>query len=103
MTAIDHAYIERQRHWSREAFGPGPRTEGILQHMAKEMDEVRAEPDDLMEWVDLMILALDGAWRSGHTSAEIIEALHAKQEKNLAREWPDWRGFGDDEAIEHVR
>lgn len=101
--SLDAAYIDRQRAWSEATFGPGLRTEGILQHLEKEHDEVRADPTDLGEWVDLMILALDGAWRAGHEPKEILEALYAKQERNLAREWPDWREFDQGQAIEHVR
>lgn len=96
-------YIGRQREWSRRAFGPGERLHGVLDHMAKEMDEVRAAPGDVYEWVDLIILALDGAWRQGHDPDVIAGALLNKQARNAARVWPDWRTRSEDEAIEHVR
>lgn len=100
---IDHAYIEAQTAWGRETFGPGPRTLGVLDHIRKELDEVAAEPDDLSEWADLIILAIDGASRRGHSGQAIIDAVHAKFEKNQMRKWPDWRGLPEDKAIEHVR
>lgn len=101
--AIDAAHIERQRQWSRETFGPGPRTAGVLDHIRKELAEVEQDPTDVSEWADVVILALDGAWRAGHEPQQIVDAIVAKQERNEAREWPDWRTAEDGKAIEHVR
>ena len=56
-------WLDCQRSWSLRVFGPGPRTKGILKHIEKELDEIEADPGDPMEWVDVMILAFDGAWR----------------------------------------
>lgn len=95
--------IERQQAFSAGTFGPGPRTHGLIDHIRKELTEIEADPLDLEEWVDVIILAIDGAWRAGHSPAEIVSALLAKQRKNAAREWPDWRQYGQDQAIEHVR
>jgi len=53
--------------------------------------------------VDVILLALDGAWRSGHTPEEIAQAITDKQSRNEAREWPDWRTAEPGMAIEHVR
>jgi hypothetical protein len=55
--------------------------------MRKEMVEVReASPEDrLSEWVDLIILAIDGA-----------------QSRNMSRVWPDWTQAEPGKAIEHV-
>lgn len=33
----------------------------------------------------------------------IIDAIKAKQAKNEARDWPDWRTRDPDKAIEHVK
>ena len=95
-------YIVRQIDWSRRTFGPGERTSGVIKHIQKELQEIQANPKDIYEWVDVIILALDGAWRAGHSAEEIALALHDKQEINFGREWPDWRQFGD-EPIEHIR
>ena len=100
---IDEDHIIRQRDWSKRVFGPGPRTGGILQHIRLELDEIAADPTDLAEWVDVLILALDGAWRAGHEPHEIIAAVHAKQARNENRTWPDWREASEDAAIEHIR
>ena len=102
MTFIDRDYIARQREWSHRTFGPGHRTQGIVEHIGKELQEIGWSPYDIMEWVDVIILALDGAWRSGYEPEEILSALHEKQAINFARQWPDWRG-NEDRAIEHIR
>ena len=98
-------WLERERQFSEKAFGPGDRLGGVLDHMAKEMEEVRASKGkDLEEWIDLVFLALDGAWRStGASPSDICEMLLAKLEKNEKRTWPDWRALSPDKAIEHDR
>ncbi|MFC5760561.1 hypothetical protein [Rhizobium sp. GCM10022189] len=45
----------------------------------------------------------DGALRDGRQPEEIIDLIVAKQTKNEGRVWPDWRLFGEDQAIEHNR
>ena len=103
--AIDVAHLDRQQAWSAETFGPaevrGHR--GVLDHIRKELVEIEAEPGDVTEWADLIILAFDGAWRSGHSPADTIAAIKAKQERNEARTWPDWRTADPNKAIEHIR
>jgi hypothetical protein len=101
--AIDEGHLERQRAFSLATFGPGPRTRGIANHIRKELAEIEAQPDDLFEWVDVLILAFDGAWRAGWEPHQIIAAIKAKQSANERRVWPDWRNLSEDDAIEHVR
>lgn len=97
------AHLHRQRDFSLHTFGPGERTAGVLDHIRNELAEIEATPQDLTEWVDVVLLALDGAWRSGHTPEEIAKAIADKQARNEAREWPDWRTAEVGKAIEHVR
>ena len=101
--AIDAAHLDRQREWSRETFGPGHRTVGVLDHIRKELAEIEACPLDVNEWVDVITLAFDGAWRAGWEPQQIIDAIKAKQARNEAREWPDWRTMSEDQAIDHIR
>ncbi|OWZ93669.1 hypothetical protein B9J07_12820 [Sinorhizobium sp. LM21] len=96
-------YYERQIGWSRETFGPALRTGGIIDHIRKELREIEQEPHDLSEWVDVVILAMDGFWRHGGKAPDLFPALLAKQQKNMARVWPDWRTMSEDSAIEHDR
>lgn len=97
------AHIRRQRLWSVRTFGPGPRTEGVVAHIRKELAEIEAAPADLDEWVDVILLAIDGAWRAGHTPEAIAFGVAAKQARNEARDWPDWRAQDPRGPIEHIR
>jgi hypothetical protein len=74
-----------------------------VSHVRKELKEILADPTDLEEWVDVLILAFDGAWRAGWSPQQIIDGIRDKQLANESRSWPDWRQFSEDEAIEHVR
>jgi hypothetical protein len=89
------AHLERQRKWSEETFGPFTADKahipGVIDHLREEIGEVEKEPTDVTEWIDVMILAMDGAMRMGFSPHEIAEALCNKQTKNESRKWPDWR------------
>ncbi len=80
-------FIQRQKDWSIVTFGDGEQTEKICRHISKELDEIRKAPNDLFEWVDVIILAFDGAWRAGYTPVQIINAMVQKQAKNFSRTW----------------
>jgi len=99
------AHLYRQRAFSRSTFGPGDRKVGIIDHISKELNEVltaKNEHETLEEWVDIILLALDGAWRLGYTPEEIAMAIESKQSINEHRNWPDWRTQNKDAAITHV-
>lgn len=98
---IDH--LNRQQDFSLRTFGPGKCTDRLIDHITKELAEVAANPDDLVEWVDVILLALDGAWRAGHEPEDICRAIEAKLQLNETRNWPDWRTADPDKAIEHVK
>lgn len=97
------AFLERQKAFSLNAFGPAGRANGILNHVKKEIKEIEADPTDPMEWVDVVLLSLDRLWRMGKSPAEIASLLDSKLTKNENREWPDWRTMSEDDAIEHDR
>ena len=96
-------HLRHQREWSARTFGPGERTAGVLDHIRKELNEIADNPVDLWEWIDVVILALDGAWRIGATPEQIVAALVAKQAKNESRRWPDWRTAEPGKAIQHIK
>lgn len=96
-------HLQRQRDFSEKTFGPGQRTSGVVDHIRKELREIEEHPNDLSEWIDVVILGFDGAWRAGYTPEQITAALVAKQTKNESRAWPDWRISDPSKAIEHVR
>ena len=101
MNLIKH--INRQIIFSIRNFGPGKRTLGLIDHIKKELNEIQDAPDDLEEWIDVILLAIDGAWRSGHTDKKIVDGLDAKLLKNEKRTYPDWRTADPNKAIEHIR
>lgn len=99
-------FLARKNAWSIQTFGPGDaadRVEGLIDHIQKELDELRAAPMDVEEWADVAFLALDGAFRAGAGPDLIAVALEGKLAKNQARAWPDWRTAEPGKAIEHVR
>lgn len=96
-------HLHRQRAFSERTFGPGARTKGVIDHIRKELREIEAAPTDISEWIDVVLLALDGAWRSGASPEAIVAALLMKQTRNEARTWPDWRTADPNKAIEHDR
>lgn len=67
-----------QEKWSLKVFGPGERTEQILSHIESEIKEVRADPADCKEWIDIMSMAFDGAVRSGHSVDEVMRCWISK-------------------------
>lgn len=104
MDLINH--LTRQRQFSERTFGPYTRpgrTEGVIKHLEKEVGEVRKDPADLLEWIDCVILAFEGALSQGYTPTQVARALEAKQDINESRTWPDWRTTTPGTAIEHVR
>lgn len=115
-------HLLRQMAFSHATFGPGTRTEGVIDHIRKELVEVAASGGSAREWVDVVILGLDGLTRElafGETAYGGIEAdgrrdpasvarmacylVIEKQSRNEARTWPDWRTVDARKAIEHDR
>jgi hypothetical protein len=108
------SHLLRQMAWSHATFGPGERTAGVIDHIRKELKEVEMANGESSEWVDVVILALDGLTRrlafcNGYRADPQRVALTAvnmivgKQSRNEARVWPDWRTADPNRAIEHVK
>lgn len=87
-TSLFH-YILDHTFWSSATFGipKATDTQKLLKHIRKELVEIENTPRDVYEWVDVMILAIDGAYRNGHSAKEIATALVMKQRKNQTRTW----------------
>lgn len=107
-------HLIRQMAFSHATFGPGERTDGVIDHIRKELDEVAEANGESSEWVDVVILALDGLTRrlayvngerrDPHQVAEMAcNMIEGKQTRNEARDWPDWRTVPHGKAIEHNR
>jgi hypothetical protein len=99
---LDH--IVEQREWSIATFGPHSQrgSDGVIDHLRKEVNEA-AESRKLEEWVDIIMLAIDGASREGYGPMDIVTGLANKLEVNKRRQWPDWRTIEPGQAIEHIR
>lgn len=107
---LDH--LIKQIEFSIKTFGPANGTAGVIDHIREELAECEETPDDLEEWSDVLILALDGAWRcistydpdaSPEEMAHMIIAKYLyKMNKNKNRKWPDWRTAEPGKAIGHI-
>lgn len=107
-------HLIRQMAFSHATFGPGERREGVIDHIGKELVEVELAGGDAAEWVDVVILALDGLTRRlafctgvrndpDHVAEVACQMIVGKQTRNEARSWPDWRSAPEGKAIEHHR
>lgn len=107
-------HLIRQMAFSHATFGPGQRTGGVVDHIRKELMEVMQANGESCEWVDVVILALDGLTRQlafctgergnpEEVARIACNMIVGKQTKNEARNWPDWRTQSIDRAIEHIR
>jgi hypothetical protein len=97
------SFFEERKEWSRETFGPAYIWKRVVAHIRKELVEIEAKPDDLEEWIDVVLIAMDGAWRAAGADGDgFIAALVAKAAKNMKRTWPDWRTMDPEAPIEHV-
>lgn len=96
-------WFQRHVEWSNKTFGPGRRTLNLTRHIRNECDEIDANPGDILEPIDVIILAIDMLQRMGYDAHDVMASLISKQIMNFKREWPDWRDAPPDEPIEHIR
>lgn len=73
---------------------------GIIEHLSREVEELRAEPFASEEYADMLMLVMDAARNAGFDMTALYGATWRKLEVNRARQWgtPDEHGI-----IEHVR
>ncbi len=86
--------------WSDATFGSDRPPTRPLHHLAKEIQEVIAKPDDQVEYADCLILLLDAYRMAGGNTDELIETAFHKLMVNKQRDWgtPDENG-----VVEHIR
>ena len=84
--------------WAEKTF-PQRTNHSILTHLRRELDEIEANPDDVEEWADAMLLFLHGLRERKIDLKHLIVALDIKFEKNKKRKWgtPDEHG-----VVEHL-
>jgi len=69
-------------------------------HLAEEAHEAAADPADVLEWADCMILLLDGARKAGFSTNDIHRAVLKKMEINKQRAW---NAADKDGVVRHVK
>lgn len=80
-------YLEAHNEWSARTFGRDRRPVSIINHIHKELKEVEAAPDDLVEWIDVMILAADGAFIAGYEPTQVAAAVITDIELGITGTW----------------
>ena len=92
--------FENQKKFSAMTFGRYYRVHAVIKHMRKELDELAAKPNDIMEFADMFLLLLDALWRQGFSINQLLAAAYEKLHVNRKRKWkkPDKGG-----VIEHAR
>ena len=93
--------IADHSEWSQATFGKdknrGP--VGALKHLAKEASEAAANPSDIIEYADCLLLLLDATRRAGWKIGDVVNAAERKMEINKNREW---QTPSPDAPTEHV-
>ena len=85
--------------WSDSVWGEGRSPAGAINHLAQEVDELRSSPQNIMEHVDVIMLAMESLRLAGFDVAELVDAAAKKLEINKQREW----GPVDDDGVsQHV-
>jgi hypothetical protein len=96
--------VERAFRIQSRQFGDRQeRTSGVVDHIKKEADEAKARPSDLVEWADIILLAIDGYRRNGGQSDKLLSLLEAKLDIVAGRTYPDPYATPDSVALEHDR
>lgn len=88
--------------WSQETFGRDNERDcfGPLEHLKKEIEEVKQNPADVTEWADMFLLYLDGLRRAGIAFPMLLEVARRKHEHNKTRKW---NKAENGKPSEHVR
>ena len=94
--------IQRQKDWTLATFGSGDHSQGLIEHIKKELVEIAEDSSETEEWIDVMILAMDGASRTGASAREIVRVFELKMAKNERRDWPKIGTFDLTKPIEHI-
>ncbi|MCX7063085.1 MAG: DUF550 domain-containing protein [Proteobacteria bacterium] len=98
------ATFERHAEWSDATFGDCTKRNhlGPLEHLKDEADEAAANPGDVEEFADCLMLTLDAARRAGHPLDALLSAYAAKLDKNMERKW-DVDASKPNGAVYHVK
>lgn len=84
--------------WAKATF-PEATTETCFNHLKREIKEILADPSDMTEWADGLMLYLQAASYSGVNVDELLPYMQDKFAVNKQRDW----GKKDNEGVyQHV-
>jgi hypothetical protein len=78
--------VREQREFQNELF-PTSSAASCAAHLAEEVQEVLAEPGNLKEWADCLLLVLGGAQRAAPSDEDFRAAVWAKMQECRGRTW----------------
>lgn len=83
--------------WQDVTLGDVETFDGILNHLKKEVDEIRGQPGDVSKFADAYILLNVAAKKAGHSMSSVLSASVTKHKINLKRDWgpPNEDGFSE--------
>lgn len=84
--------------WTENQF-PNRTTESITKHLESEIEEIRRDPSDAMEYADAMMLIFDCASFNNIRASDILSAMCKKLEINKKRKWGEPNADG---YVEHI-
>ena len=80
-------HLHRMFEWAKIKW-PFNAPESVVEHLEEELQEIREDITDPLEWIDVINLAFDGLMRLGYTPEECVKFLEEKQSYNETR--TDW-------------
>lgn len=95
-------HIAEQIAWSEATFGPREVRNhvGPLNHLIKEIEEIRKDPEDIVERVDALFLVIDATWRAKSEHLDLFPTLWDWDQARPAADCTehDYLGWLEDEA-----
>jgi hypothetical protein len=73
--------------WQDRTFGTAQGPIGALNHLSQEVEEAKADPTDIIEYVDCLMLIMAASRRAGFTFDQLHAAFLRKLEINKQRRW----------------
>lgn len=86
--------------WSDAKFGAGREPIGNINHLLKEVGELRDNPYNPEHWADVLILVLNASRQAGYNVDDLIQATEAKFAVIQTWKWNEPDELG---VIQHVR
>lgn len=90
---MDNAVQDDIWEWAKKTF-PKSKTENHLNHLLTEIEELKQDPKDILEYADCFIILLHVARQHGISVDILRDAIKIKMDINKKRNWtkPDKDG-----------